>query len=133
MMSDTDRANKVPAMVRDECLWLVAQYNNITRQLAEVTAESQQLRVYADQCQDNLAAERDLLNRMWEASGCEAGTHVVDHIEALKADAERYRWLRGNCVEGRMESPGPNPDFALNCDEPENEWDAAIDAAREGK
>ncbi len=53
--------------------------------------------------------------------------------DTLKADAERYRWLRGNCVEGHMESPGPNPDFALNCDEPENKWDAAIDAAREGK
>jgi len=44
-------------------------------------------------------------------------------------DARRYRWLRANACEGRMESRGPNPDFALNCDEPESEWDAAIDAA----
>lgn len=44
-------------------------------------------------------------------------------------DAARYRWLRANVVEGRMESRGPRPDFALNCDEPEWEWDAAIDAA----
>ena len=44
-------------------------------------------------------------------------------------DARRYRWLRANAYEGRMESRGPNPDFALNCDEPESEWDAAIDAA----
>lgn len=51
-------------------------------------------------------------------------------VKALTADAERYRWLRENAVEGRMESRGPRPDFAMNCDEPETEWDTAIDAAR---
>jgi hypothetical protein len=55
---------------------------------------------------------------------------LLDEVEALTADAERYRWLRANAVEGRMETRGPRPDFAMNCDEPETEWDAAIDAAR---
>ena len=45
-------------------------------------------------------------------------------------DAKRYRWLRANAVRGRMESCGRHHAFALNCDEPESEWDATIDAAR---
>jgi len=49
--------------------------------------------------------------------------------DALVRDAMRYRWLRENCCEGRMETRGPWQDFSLNCDEPESEWDAAIDAA----
>lgn len=39
---DTDRANKIPAMVRDECLWLAAQ-------LAKVTAERDRLGKIADE------------------------------------------------------------------------------------
>lgn len=50
-------------------------------------------------------------------------------LAEYRKDAERYRFIRANCVVGRMESRGPNPDFYLNCDEPESEWDAAIDRA----
>lgn len=46
------------------------------------------------------------------------------HIEK---DAARYRWLREHMIFGRM--GGSN--FAINCDEPPSEWDAAIDAAME--
>jgi hypothetical protein len=46
-------------------------------------------------------------------------------------DAARYRWLRSHAVYGRMETDRSG--FALNCDEPESEWDAAIDAARAGE
>jgi hypothetical protein len=57
---------------------------------------------------------------------------IAEGAETDRADARRYRWLRANAVFGRMESRGPKPDFALNCDEPESEWDAAIDAALAG-
>lgn len=64
---------------------------------------------------------------------CDAKDHVIQiqrtKLAEAERDAARYRYLRANCVQGRMESRGPNPDFALNCDEPESEWDAAIDAA----
>lgn len=56
---------------------------------------------------------------------------AAERLTELERDAARYRWLRGNACEGRMETRGPRPDFALNCDEPESEWDAAIDAAME--
>ena len=68
---------------------------------------------------------------------CDAKDHVIQiqrtKLAEAERDAARYRYLRANCVQGRMESRGPNPDFALNCDEPESEWDAAIDAAMPSK
>ena len=45
-------------------------------------------------------------------------------------DAVRYRFLRANAVYGRFESDDGS--LALNCDEPEKEWDAHIDAAMTG-
>lgn len=53
-------------------------------------------------------------------------THPAPGVpDDVVKDAERYRWLRVACFGGHM--LGWN--FNLNCDEPEAEWDAAIDAA----
>lgn len=49
------------------------------------------------------------------------------HIEALEADARRYRWLRKHAVTGSIGFDAENG--WLNADEPESEWDAAIDTA----
>jgi predicted nuclease with TOPRIM domain len=96
MMSDTDRANKVPAMVRDECLWLVAQYNNLTRQLAEVQAKA-----------DELGKQNyRLIQELAEANAAfsEAVHLHQQERNALKADAERYRALPGSAA-GNHEAP----------------------------
>lgn len=51
-------------------------------------------------------------------------THHAKIAEAVK-DARRYRWLRSNACDGFMRADGGS----LNCDEPESEWDAWIDAS----
>lgn len=51
-----------------------------------------------------------------------------DEAERLRVDASRYRFLRANASWGTIFC-GPLPGGSLNCDEPESEWDAAIDAA----
>lgn len=56
----------------------------------------------------------------------EATEELQRRIAELEANDRRYRWLRKNCTSGRMEDASGL--FELNCDEPESEWDAAIDA-----
>jgi hypothetical protein len=47
-------------------------------------------------------------------------------------DAERYRFIRANASAGTIFCC-PLPSGSLNCDEPESEWDAAIDSAIKGE
>ncbi|MBW8849969.1 MAG: hypothetical protein JF600_04240 [Xanthomonadales bacterium] len=56
----------------------------------------------------------------------EATAELQRRVAELEANDRRYRWLRKNCTSGRMEDASGL--FELNCDEPESEWDAAIDA-----
>lgn len=51
-----------------------------------------------------------------------------DAFRAMARNDARYRWLRANAVNGSIGLP----DGWLSCDEPESEWDAAIDAAAIG-
>ena len=62
---------------------------------------------------------------------------AIKMLTALQAgagdaqDAARYRFLRSYCTEGYMKAYGTwnmPVDLILNCDEPEKEWDASIDA-----
>lgn len=53
--------------------------------VSDLMIEVQELKVTCSNAQDNLAAERELLNRIWEACGCPAGTDIVKYIENLKA------------------------------------------------
>ncbi len=59
----------------------------------------------------------------------EAIEAAIAHLSTTEArdgvNARRYLWLRKNCSDGYFRSSQTN--FTLNCDEPENEWDAAID------
>jgi hypothetical protein len=50
---------------------------------------------------------------------------LVARIEALERDAARYRWMVKNVVSGSIGFG----DWWINADEPESEWDSAIDAA----
>ena len=54
---------------------------------------------------------------------------VCEDGAAILRDAERYRWLRNQATSGVMTTPCHG---SLNCDEPESEWDAWIDAAMQG-
>ena len=90
---------------------------------------------------DLLCAERDLVASIWEASGAENGRSLVEQIGELRADAERYRWLRDQpphhnepdltepvktiCIDSWKGSLGKQ----LKGDDA----DAAIDAAKETK
>lgn len=52
--------------------------------------------------------------------------------EELEADARRYRFLRDRTSGGSILLDA-DPMQWLNCDEPPNEWDAAIDRAGGGE
>jgi hypothetical protein len=58
---------------------------------------------------------------------------LLDELEALTADAERYRWLRDNCKrewESDMENDKGAPSLDIDFNAPGHDLDAAIDAAR---
>lgn len=52
---------------------------------------------------------------------------LIMQIEGLELDAARYRWMVKNVMSGSIGFD----DWWINADEPESEWDSAIDAAME--
>lgn len=81
----------------------------------------------AERERDLFARQRDREHELAKRFAREAEA-LRNENAGLREDAQRYRWIREWCNEGRMEAFGFG--FALNCDEPESCWDATIDAAR---
>jgi len=102
-----------------------AKIAELTRQLAEVTAERDALKELATcACGDGFTTSDP-----GTCGNCLAATNAG--LDALKADAERYRWLREptNPVQKCYYSRGDFGKGLLTG----KMLDAAIDAAREGK
>lgn len=53
---------------------------------------------------------------------------AIARAEAAERDAARWRFVRKNASNGTIFCASL-PAGALNCDEPESEWDASVDAA----
>ena len=60
----------------------------------------------------------------WGCQMVDATRALCAEVEALRKDAERYRWLKANVSGGSLGVPGGWIDTITA------EWDAAIDAAR---
>lgn len=92
-----------------------AAHDEITRlraQVAEMQAEEKKLRA------DIGTYMQIVMEFDYKAERAEAES------AALRADAERYRWLRDECI------PEKHPEHTWIVEAPPEDWDAAIDSAR---
>lgn len=111
---------------KDYAAWLARTLNDATR--AQASAYEQANPLGGPATMFDTIARRIRAGEPYDEVLADYG--LARAAEAGDKDGERYRFLRANAVHGRFESDDGS--LALNCDEPENEWDAHIDAAMTG-
>jgi hypothetical protein len=101
-------------------------------------AEVETLRAESDQLQRDFNAElqgnaklREILGAKGSETMFEFANRFVDEREALRADAERYRFLQSNAYVGIAPYPKPHEVWCLRLPNPKDaaNLDQAIDAA----
>ncbi|SER56061.1 hypothetical protein SAMN05216409_1512 [Pseudomonas lutea] len=101
-------------------------------------AEVERLREEVEQLNKALEVEkRSVENEVKRRNQYAKESDELDRqVEALKADAERYRWFKENCCQGENLVIAQSDGFSLSSwsgDDPDRHIDAAIDAARAAK